>query len=308
MMDAKGTSPVSIRRLLVALDGSRLAETSLPLVSTLARALGAEVNLLHVLETEPPTTVHGEPHLTGLAEATAYLDGVAARLRGEGLSTTWHVHEAPQRDVASGIAAHAAELAADLLILCAHGRGGLRDLLLGRVAQQVVGRGEHPVLVVPAPTERDLSRLQRVEFPVDQVGEAAVAEPLVRALARALLAQVRLVTVVPTPDTVRSESAAAATFLPGTASRLLNWAEEEARSALERLAADFRGLGLEVQVEVRRGDTVRELRQSVEAYDPDLLVMATHGHVGWEALWKSSVGPRLLESSIRPVLLVPVRD
>ena len=54
----------SSTRLLVGLDGSPLAETVLPLVSTLATALGARVTLLHVLEHNPPSTVHGQPHLT----------------------------------------------------------------------------------------------------------------------------------------------------------------------------------------------------------------------------------------------------
>jgi len=68
------------RRLLVPLDGSRLAESSCR-----RRAIGpgrsGDPDLLHVLEREAPATVHGERHLRAQDEAETYLQGVAARLQ-----------------------------------------------------------------------------------------------------------------------------------------------------------------------------------------------------------------------------------
>ena len=57
------------RRLLVPLDGSRLAETILAVVERLAAAYGATVVLLHVIERGAPATVHGERHLRTALEA-----------------------------------------------------------------------------------------------------------------------------------------------------------------------------------------------------------------------------------------------
>src|SRR6185437_4258707 len=76
---------MTIRRILVPLDGSRLAEAVLPAAASLAKALRACVLLLHVLERDPPRSVHGEPHLTSASEANEYLDGVASRLRRQGI-------------------------------------------------------------------------------------------------------------------------------------------------------------------------------------------------------------------------------
>ena len=59
--------PADFRRIMVPLDGSRLAESVLPMVTLLARDLGAQIWLLHVVEERPPQAVHGEPHLTSAA-------------------------------------------------------------------------------------------------------------------------------------------------------------------------------------------------------------------------------------------------
>src|SRR5262249_31408619 len=81
--------------LLVPLDGSRLAEAVLPAVEALATHGCGRAILLHILERNPPATVHGERHLHTLGEAMAYLDQVAGRLRVAGIDVATHVHDAP---------------------------------------------------------------------------------------------------------------------------------------------------------------------------------------------------------------------
>src|SRR5437868_14772089 len=135
------------RRLLVPLDGSRLAETILAVVERLAAVYRATVVLLHVIERGAPATVHGERHLRTAVEAQTYLEGLAARLSAGGIAVETHAHDVPEGDVARSIVAHAEEGGADLIALCTHGGGGLRDLLVGSIAQQVLRRGTAPVLL-----------------------------------------------------------------------------------------------------------------------------------------------------------------
>src|SRR5947209_19719616 len=97
------------KRLLVPLDGSRLAETVLPLVEALASAWQSTVLLLHVSERGAPSVVHGDRHLTTVEEAVPYLEGIAARLKERGIATQIHAHPAPEGDVARSIAAHSVE-------------------------------------------------------------------------------------------------------------------------------------------------------------------------------------------------------
>lgn len=298
---------ISVKRIMVALDGSNLAETVLPLVRTLASPLGAEVTLLHVVEYEAPSTVHGESHLTSEKEAEKYLAQVAAQLRGTGLTVTMHTHPNPEKDVAASIADHAGELDADLIVLAAHGHGGLREFLVGRIPQKVVALADRNVLIVPAPTSRDLASIRRILLPMDQAGEAQTAIPLAKLLVAACKAELVLTTVVPTPGTVPGTAGVATIFLPRTSTELLNWAEKQARLMLDSLAQKLKEEGITVSTEVKRGDPAQELVLAMARNAVDLVVMATHARLGLEGLLAGSVAPRVVSSGLCPVLLVPIK-
>ncbi|HYA03190.1 MAG TPA: universal stress protein, partial [Syntrophobacteria bacterium] len=126
------------KHILVPLDGSRLAEVVLPAAGYLARVLGAQVTLVHIIEQGAPASVHGERHLTRAEEAEGYLEEAARRAFSPDLPVRRHVHTEAMENIARGIVEHQAELAPDLILMCTHGRSGLRDLLFGRIAQQVV--------------------------------------------------------------------------------------------------------------------------------------------------------------------------
>src|SRR3970040_770796 len=99
------------RHVRVPLDGARLAEAVLPVTAAFARALGAKVTLLHVVEPAAPATVHGDVHLTQAAQAETHLRGGAGWLAPPG----WHAEGLVDRggDAAAVIASRAASLEAD---------------------------------------------------------------------------------------------------------------------------------------------------------------------------------------------------
>src|SRR5438552_12956520 len=107
------------KRILVPLDGSRLAEAVLPLTVELSRCLAAKVMLLHIIEERAPQTVHGEPHLTSTQDANAYLSNIAQRYTGN-VQFEQHVHGTEEQNVAQSIAEHVAELEADMVAVCTH--------------------------------------------------------------------------------------------------------------------------------------------------------------------------------------------
>lgn len=124
------------QQILLPLDGSRLAEAALPAAVHLALNLGASLTLIHVIECQAPPAVHGERHLTQADEARAYLDEFARRAVPAGLPVARHVHAQEVEDVAESLVEHVRELAPDLIVMCTHGRGGLRSLMFGSVAQR----------------------------------------------------------------------------------------------------------------------------------------------------------------------------
>jgi nucleotide-binding universal stress UspA family protein len=149
---AKGS--LRIRKILVPTDLSPEGERALPHVLELARKLGAEVQLLHVVEdvaTAPVGDVMARPvALPGtrqeLKRARELLDErkkalpEAVQVGGEALS-------APS--VPRAIADYASRNGFDLIALSTHGRSGFRRMIMGSVAEAVLRHARTPVLVFP---------------------------------------------------------------------------------------------------------------------------------------------------------------
>ena len=130
------------KHLLVPLDGSKLAEAALPAAVLLSKALGATVTLLHIIEKDAPQEIHGDRHLTNNDDACRYLDDVAQKFFPPETQVDSHVHTEEVKDVARSIVDHSGEFAPDLIVLCAHGEGGWREVMVGSIAQQVIARGK----------------------------------------------------------------------------------------------------------------------------------------------------------------------
>lgn len=295
------------RHLLVPLDGSPLAESVLPVTGAMAEKLGSQVTLLHVIERGAPAAIHGAPHLTDATGAEAYLAGAGRRLP-TGTRVARHVHTVQEHDLPKSIADHAAELGADLIVLCTHGRGRLRHRLLGGIAQRVAGRGRVPILLVP-PSEtgrRVAFRCETMLVPLD--GQAAHEQGLEPAagLARACHASLHLLAVVPTLGTLSGEHAATGQILPGTTAALLELDQDRAETYVTGVVARLAGAGLRVTAEVGRGDPTAMILTTAQRSLADLIVLGTHGRSGLDAFWSASVAPRIAGKAAMPVLLVPV--
>lgn len=298
------------KHILIPLDGSRLAETALGAGIYLARLLGATVTLLHVIERDPPREVHGERHLRDAAEATAYLDEIAARAFPPDIHVERHVHGPEVTDVARGIAGHVGELGPDLIVMCTHGRGGLRGWMFGRTAHQVVGLGTKPVLLVQ-PAGNGVAppfSCQRLLVPLDGNPAHEAGLPVAESLAESCSADLSLLMVVPTAATLSGERAIIAQRLPGATAALLDLAEQEAKEYLHRHATRVQAAGFTVTTEVRRGDPATVIVSAAEDLKTDLIVLATHGKTGLKAFWSGTPTPAVATRSVTPLLLVPVTD
>jgi nucleotide-binding universal stress UspA family protein len=297
---------VSFRSFLVPLDGSHLAESVLPLVECLATAFAGKVYLLHIVEQHAPSTIHGERHLTSGAEAEGYLMTVAARLRTLGIMVDIHVHGAKAGDVARSIVEHTGELDSDVVVLCTHGKGGLREFLFGSIAQQVLHRGTQPILLVPpsAPKHPLAFPLRRLLVPLDGTPAHEQALPAASAIAHVCSAVMHLVLVIPTLTTLSGERAVPGLLLPITMTAILDLAQQGGAEYLERIAATYHADGVSVVAEVARGDPVPTVLDIAERHETDLIVMASHGRAGIEALLSGSVAPRITGRTGHPLLLL----
>jgi nucleotide-binding universal stress UspA family protein len=291
--------------LIVPLDGSRSAEAALPLASAIAARLKASVTLLHLLEREPPRTIHGEPHLHTAETAERYLAGLASSRFPEGLTVSFHVDTGEVANVARGIAEHGSELHADMLVMCVHGRRGVSEALFGSLAQKSLALGRVPVLMV-RPSWTGPFACRSILVPLDGKPSHVPALDSAAELARAFGARLDLLTVVPTFGSLRDGNWAASRLLPGTAARVLEMSESQARDYLAARAAEATvAAGSAAAARVLRGDPTRRILKSARSLRSDLVVLATHGKAGAGAFWAGSVGSRVCAASLCPVLLVP---
>ncbi len=295
--------------LLVPLDGSRLAEAALPAAAYLGQRLGARVALVHVIERDAPQVVHGERHLAAPAEADAYLSEVAARAFPAGSAVEWHVHTTAVSDVARSLAEHVEELGPDLIVMCTHGKGGLRDWLFGSIPQQVIALGESPVLLIQPPRfgRAPAFACRRLLVPLD--GDPAHESGLETAigLGRACAGELRLVMVVPTPATLAGEARVRARFLPGATSALLDLHEDGASAYLAGRVALAQAQGAPAAAQVGRGDPAQVIIRTARQADSDLVALGTHGRGGLAAFWAESVAPQVIRRAHIPLLLAPAR-
>jgi len=292
------------KHLLVPLDGSQLAEASLPLADGIARRCQARVTLLHVMEQSPPPTVHGQRHLGTVEEAQTYLQQAAGRF-SPGVEVGCHVHQQAVGDVAEGLAFHAEELAPDLIVLCAHGQVRLRDRLVGNIAQQVIQRQRVPVLLVRQEQRQAVGfPFRNILAPLDDQPAHAQCLDVVAPMARACQARVLLLTVIHTDILNGGKSAAA--LMPGATQQVLDLAQQQAAATLGHYVQRLEQAGVSSAGRVVRGEVVDQIARAVRGDHIDLVVVGTHGKAGLSAFWERSLMPKLLRRITVPFLLAPV--
>jgi nucleotide-binding universal stress UspA family protein len=144
-----------VGEILIPLDGSRRAEGALPVALSVASLLGAGLALVQVVlpvfftideSVALPRSVDEEVSALRRRQAQDYLDEVAERLRRSGVPASGAA--VLGTSVYDAIEAIARSPAIGLIALATHGRGGLRRLVLGSVADKLVRAGDLPVLVI----------------------------------------------------------------------------------------------------------------------------------------------------------------
>ena len=144
---------VVFRRMLVPTDFSPPSERAWDVARRLARAVGAEIVLLHVFVPPPPPYVDApfpDVHLVEIyAQGRAWVEEQLARWA----ATASHEGLTVKTLLRDGVAHHEIVAAArdegvDLVAIGTHGYSGVERLLLGSVAEKVIRLAPCPVLAV----------------------------------------------------------------------------------------------------------------------------------------------------------------
>jgi len=145
------------KHILIATDGSELADRALDHGLALAKKVNAAVTVVTVTEQWSPFDMAAKAR-EGVAEPTRQYEKVAAKSADAILtSAEQHAREAgvdcdrvhiPDQNPADGIVAVAESKHCDLIVMASHGRRAVQRLLLGSHVSEVLARSAVPALVV----------------------------------------------------------------------------------------------------------------------------------------------------------------
>lgn len=328
------------KHILVPLDGSERAERTLPIAARIARASGAVMHLVQVVQglaeyetgMAPPVTWAPASAPRDRATAAEYLARVVAAPELAGIEKQTGVYAGP---VADTLLLVAEQRQADLIVLASHGRSGLARWALGSVAYKLTRHAPMPVLLlrdqmpaafVAAP-EREPALCVLVALDGSPLAEAALEPSAWAAVALAAPGQARLhlVRVVDQYDLLDAPQDVAVG--PDWEALATAWVVNASKNYLAGVAhriqagpLDGQNITVSWSVVKDRETTsyerdvasailrTAEVGEGVEGTTAptrcELIALATHGRGGLARWVMGSITERVVEGARVPVLIV----
>ncbi|MCX8126234.1 MAG: universal stress protein [Dehalococcoidia bacterium] len=277
------------KRILVALDGSQLAENILPYVTDIASRFRSQVHL---------GTFAGEPE-KGLGRDLgfeAYLGRHAETLKESKITAKTAVLSG---NPSEKILDYAESNKVDLIAITSIGKGGTGRWKLGSVAERLSTTSPAPVLMVPVTggVRTPEAFFTRILVPVDVSELGAAALPCVFALGPKAKSSVTLLYVEPVPY---APTQLARRYYEETAEYL----RKNVREYLEKTAKEMRDDGIETSYDIITGDPADQILTYAKDRKYDLIAMSTHGRTGIVRWALGSVANKVLHNTTSPLLLV----
>lgn len=299
-------------KIVVPLDGSDLAEKSLPYALELANRLNASLLLLRVAELANMVADTPEHELEIINRAETYLQGVKENITNPS-SKDFFPGNRVETVVGYGEAVHEiAEIApfehGDLIVMTTHGRTGVSRLVVGSVAFRVLQHSTLPVLIYnPAKPNEKLDvpasdPINSMVITLDGTTEGeTIIEPAVE-LAKTIGAPITLLGVVqPFIPIEYGEFASGVNVEPDreTEERRIH-AIEYLSKVQTRLASQ----GVTLNSLVRVGNADDEILSYIQETGPAILAMATHARGKLGQILVGSVADEVMRRTHLPILMV----
>ncbi len=300
-----------IHRILHPTDFSDLADEAFAYALDLALRTGAALHVLHIVDGREDydarthlTSVDEEALLIRLRErANARLSALSSEARA-GLDLVYDLAEG--RHAAPAIVEHAHRRQMDLIVLGTHGRRGLRHLLLGSVAEEVLRRAPCPALVVHGQDVDPSASIDHVVAPVDFSEHASVALAHAKHLAALYEARLTVLYVAEEHMVPFFSDTGIPTF---TLMKIDPDIVAKAGEALLQLDERTEGPEVPTSYEVRSGQPPTEVIDFAREAEADFIVMATRGLAGVQRGMIGSVTERVVRAAPCPVWTVhPVAE
>lgn len=290
-------------RILVPLDGSRLAEKVLPCALRLGQDLPADLVLLRAVADSLGARRHArgpEPQSNSSAgadrntDAHDYLQGTASSLRTANPGVRHVVQYGP---AAKAIVDYAARSDVDQIIMATNSYGSLSSWKSASVAERVVRSASVPVLLVlgSSPFSKQAREPRTWHRALVALDGSKRAEQVLESITPTALALGLELILLRVSDAFLFD------FSTRAADRMIN-------AYLCRVAEPLRNRGIHVSTAVRTGPVVETIVQFVKKHDVDLIAMSTHARTGVTRWILKSVAAQVLREGNTPVFLARGRQ
>lgn len=280
------------RKMLVLLDGSKLAEVVFSYAQELSARLNINLELLHVCSPR-------EEELLPMRQA--YMEHMAEALHNRVMKIRSKMGDkisSPKTETrgtvvvgypAEEILKYADKNNIDLIMLSTHGQSGIRAWDIGNVANKVIHASKLPVWLVPTELRQEIiydklpKRTMVIPLDGSEFSETVIPHAINIAKQRGAELEMVLIHVNEIPTTVnlvqverqQAEITAKKRYLSGIAKRV-----GEA--------------GIKARAKLLRGDPAEAIVNYIENHPTQLVTLASHGHAGLSKMIFGSVTENIL--------------
>ena len=290
-----------MKKILVPLDGSAVAEEILVHVELIARQSGAAVILLRVVPFLWPSE---HVHVREMAdkmdkEASDYLFTIETHLVEKGIEASVSVHEGNVPEV---ICDTARENGVDLIEISTHGHGGVKRWALGSVTSKVMQASPVPLLVHRSVGEEEVEvQCKNVLIPIDGSPFSESIFPQARVMVELFNAKVWFLSVITLPGGF--------SVLKKEVHALEDQVAQNIKHYYSSLESRLQGeQTTNYEVVIKKGDPAETICAFADENEIDLIAMSTHGRSGLSRWALGSVTDKVLHCSPKPILLVRAQE
>jgi nucleotide-binding universal stress UspA family protein len=280
----------TVRRILVATDGSEPAQAAVSLAANFARASGASVEVVHVWNLEVHRR-HGVWDVETRSEAREVVESAVDRIRSLDVEAEGDILDADSSQVAGALAEAARKYDADLVVVGSRGLSDWQSLVSAHsVSHQLLTKVDCPVLIVRGPSPASEHQSKRVLLAIAGGDDI---EPGVAAAVAAAAAPGSAVLVVHVAQTLYA--AQGLTYVER---------DEEIQATLARATTLLRDVGVATDAIVTpSGPVAQQVIEVAAKWGADIIVIGSSRMGDLGSLLLGSVTHSLLRTSDRPVLV-----
>lgn len=302
---------IELKKILFPTDFGESAEEALRYAAMLASQYDAELTMMHVVSlfSDGPATAEEQ-----ISEMEQYADKFADQLHQQAdefidraIEHESYRHLNMKKLIVRGFSPNqevvrvVEQEGVDLIVMGTYGRGGVRHMLFGSTAEQVVRTANCPVLTVRhhAPHTLDFQRIRSILLPTDFSEYSKKALPYALSFAENYGADLHVLHVF-------EQRIHPAFYIQdkSTPFDLDQGLHDRALDALDEFVYDELKDKISFKCEVASGKPFVEIINYARDNEIDLIVLATHGLTGLEYMVIGSTTERVVRKAPCPVLSI----